>query len=533
MEEKKGRTILLTTHHMDEADILGDRIAIMNHGELQTVGSSFFLKKRFGSGYKLICVKNQGCNANDILNILQEFVLDARLESDTQTEAVFILSEDHLPAFPKMFKKIENLSDSLKISSFGLSLTTLEEVFMKVGSDKSSSYQHTQNIQFNDFVPTKKVRGLTLMLYQIYAMVLKKFHFTRRNFYPIGWLVLVTTGLLYVFLVVPIEFDTSYYYDYTIPENISLTSMNATITGVSHDGSYPSLFENYISLFTGKDVVEEVDDFESYIFEKYQINEQEVSERHLLGLSLKSGNITAWYRSSRYYDVLSVNTIHRAILKSVAGKQFDIMVAFKPFDIPYYSEYEETTEWPTSTTEEISTTVTVQVISSNETVVPMQEDLDEESKEDQLSFSAKIINFVLMFIMFYLLACYWPSIFITIKVKERTTRAKLLQFISGTHRSVYWLTSFIIDNILLLVIMYIIIGIVALNQRPFFRTTDQLGILLVIFLFYGFSAIPFIYMASFLFIKHATAEALVPVYGILCEFRYFVIKKITSDLRKT
>jgi ATP-binding cassette subfamily A (ABC1) protein 3 len=33
---------------MDEADLLGDRIAIMAGGELQCCGSSFFLKKKYG-----------------------------------------------------------------------------------------------------------------------------------------------------------------------------------------------------------------------------------------------------------------------------------------------------------------------------------------------------------------------------------------------------------------------------------------------------------------------------------------------------
>uniref|UniRef100_A0A1B0A2W5 ABC transporter domain-containing protein n=1 Tax=Glossina pallidipes TaxID=7398 RepID=A0A1B0A2W5_GLOPL len=47
--EKAGRTILLTTHFMDEADVLGDRIAIMCDGELKCCGTSFFLKKKFGS----------------------------------------------------------------------------------------------------------------------------------------------------------------------------------------------------------------------------------------------------------------------------------------------------------------------------------------------------------------------------------------------------------------------------------------------------------------------------------------------------
>ena len=44
---KEGRTILLTTHFMDEADLLGDRIAIINNGRLVTVGSSLFLRYGF------------------------------------------------------------------------------------------------------------------------------------------------------------------------------------------------------------------------------------------------------------------------------------------------------------------------------------------------------------------------------------------------------------------------------------------------------------------------------------------------------
>lgn len=48
-----GRTIILSTHHMDEADILGDRIAIISHGHVCCCGSSLFLKKKYGRGYYL------------------------------------------------------------------------------------------------------------------------------------------------------------------------------------------------------------------------------------------------------------------------------------------------------------------------------------------------------------------------------------------------------------------------------------------------------------------------------------------------
>lgn len=36
---RAGRTMLLTTHYMDEADVLGDYVGIMSHGELKCMGS--------------------------------------------------------------------------------------------------------------------------------------------------------------------------------------------------------------------------------------------------------------------------------------------------------------------------------------------------------------------------------------------------------------------------------------------------------------------------------------------------------------
>lgn len=54
---RQDRIIILTTHYMDEADVLGDRIGIMALGELKCLGSSLFLKNKFGGGYKLVIVK--------------------------------------------------------------------------------------------------------------------------------------------------------------------------------------------------------------------------------------------------------------------------------------------------------------------------------------------------------------------------------------------------------------------------------------------------------------------------------------------
>jgi hypothetical protein len=50
---KPGRAIVLTTHSMEEADVLGDRIAIMARGSIRALGSSLRLKQKYGSGYQV------------------------------------------------------------------------------------------------------------------------------------------------------------------------------------------------------------------------------------------------------------------------------------------------------------------------------------------------------------------------------------------------------------------------------------------------------------------------------------------------
>jgi len=70
LKHKAGKTIILTTHFMDEADFLGDRIAIMADGQLRCCGSSLFLKSRYGVGYHLTLVKKKNCNQNAVTSLI-------------------------------------------------------------------------------------------------------------------------------------------------------------------------------------------------------------------------------------------------------------------------------------------------------------------------------------------------------------------------------------------------------------------------------------------------------------------------------
>lgn len=49
----RNKTLLLTTHHLDEAEILSDRVVIIEKGTFLVIGSPMFIKKKFGIGYNL------------------------------------------------------------------------------------------------------------------------------------------------------------------------------------------------------------------------------------------------------------------------------------------------------------------------------------------------------------------------------------------------------------------------------------------------------------------------------------------------
>ncbi|KAL1395380.1 hypothetical protein pipiens_011301, partial [Culex pipiens pipiens] len=133
-QEKKHRTILLSTHFMDEADVLGDRIAIMSGGVLKAVGTPFFLKKSFGTGYRLICVKGPNCDKQLVLDLLRKYISDVRIDTDIGSELSFVLKEDYIRVFQPMLEYLESRMDMCGITSYGISLTTMEEVFLKYDS---------------------------------------------------------------------------------------------------------------------------------------------------------------------------------------------------------------------------------------------------------------------------------------------------------------------------------------------------------------------------------------------------------------
>uniref|UniRef100_A0A3P8YPP7 P-type phospholipid transporter n=1 Tax=Esox lucius TaxID=8010 RepID=A0A3P8YPP7_ESOLU len=257
LKYKQGRTIILSTHHMDEADILGDRIAIISHGKMCCYGSSLFLKKYFGSGYYLTLVKAGDYQmANERSGIHQGQVNDKKVNADTdlgaasvdegiasqtwsnadptELTAVSKLVRRHVPeavflesigqeityilpysgakdgTFALLFKELDLEMADIGITNYGISDTTLEEIFLKVaektGVDVEIGFSFTDiiiipftetsilNIYFD--VPfnvdaeqaakakekgSSVITGWELIRRQFLALFIKRFHHARRS----------------------------------------------------------------------------------------------------------------------------------------------------------------------------------------------------------------------------------------------------------------------------------------------------------------------------------------------------------------
>lgn len=131
---KNGRIIILSTHNMDEADYLGDRIGIMSSGGLVTQGSSMFLKNKFGVGYILNIIKESEDKGQPIMDKILEIVPGARLSSDYGLEMKVQMQRDDEDNFEELFTFLETEGSTIGVKEFGISLTTLEDVFLKVGN---------------------------------------------------------------------------------------------------------------------------------------------------------------------------------------------------------------------------------------------------------------------------------------------------------------------------------------------------------------------------------------------------------------
>nr|XP_009412921.1 PREDICTED: ABC transporter A family member 8-like [Musa acuminata subsp. malaccensis] len=127
---KRDRAIILTTHLMDEAEFLCDRLAIIVNGRLRCVGSSSELKTRYEGSYQLT-ISADPINKDIIEDMVTSLCSDAMKIYDVIGTQRFRLPKQ-VVRVQEIFKAIEVLKRRVAIHAFEVTGTSMEDVFSNV-----------------------------------------------------------------------------------------------------------------------------------------------------------------------------------------------------------------------------------------------------------------------------------------------------------------------------------------------------------------------------------------------------------------
>ncbi len=128
LRDDEGKTVILTTHLMDEADSLSDRIAIIDHGELLRLDTPENLKKEIGEGDVVEMVLSDPEKNQELMVELEKLdEIIAVLEVDGQ---VNIRAMNAVAKLPRIMEQVEGVG--VHIADLSIRQNTLEDVFIEL-----------------------------------------------------------------------------------------------------------------------------------------------------------------------------------------------------------------------------------------------------------------------------------------------------------------------------------------------------------------------------------------------------------------
>lgn len=206
LAERGKRSILLTTHFLDEAELLADHIAILSKGTLKAQGSSVELKNTLGSGYRIHVYNVPGSERTSLLQ-LEGITKEVKFD-----ETVFSVQDSlHASQFVTMLEQEG-------ITEYRVSGPTIEDVFLKVAEELTPTRPHSEaeetlneqpkqddpKIEKPDSAELKLLSGKRIgMVRQAWILFLKRVIILRRNYLPYAAAFLIpviAAGLVTLFL---------------------------------------------------------------------------------------------------------------------------------------------------------------------------------------------------------------------------------------------------------------------------------------------------------------------------------------------
>uniref|UniRef100_A0A2N9H4E4 ABC transporter domain-containing protein n=1 Tax=Fagus sylvatica TaxID=28930 RepID=A0A2N9H4E4_FAGSY len=134
---KKNRAIILTTHSMEEAEFLCDRLGFFVDGSLQCIGNPKELKARYGGSY-VFTITTSSDHEEEVENMVQHFSPSANKVYQLSGTQKFELPKSEA-RIADVFQVVETAKSKFTVFAWGLADTNLEDVFIKVSREARQS----------------------------------------------------------------------------------------------------------------------------------------------------------------------------------------------------------------------------------------------------------------------------------------------------------------------------------------------------------------------------------------------------------
>jgi ABC-2 type transport system ATP-binding protein len=144
-----GMTIFISTHYMEEADNLCDRIGIIDVGKIQIIDKPKSMKSAIGNEIITFSLVDGKANQDALINQISkiEFVKEVKNKQDL----IKVLSTKSNEVIPKIFQESMNLG--INISSLSLKQPTLDDVFISYTGhelrDETENQKYSRRKEFN------------------------------------------------------------------------------------------------------------------------------------------------------------------------------------------------------------------------------------------------------------------------------------------------------------------------------------------------------------------------------------------------
>ena len=200
---KKNKIILLTTHFLDEAEYLGDRIGIMTDGQYVCCGSSSFLKSKYPCGFNINLLINSNIfNENYKVHFYNEILnYEPKAEIKVASKGIFSINiQSNNPNIKEIFDYIEKSKNDFGIEDFTVASTSLEDVFLSINNKANLGDQkYSEKNEFSDMlggiIPQKSD-----FCTQLCAQISRGFYPFYRNKTLFFFELLSGLGFVYIFI---------------------------------------------------------------------------------------------------------------------------------------------------------------------------------------------------------------------------------------------------------------------------------------------------------------------------------------------